>query len=350
MNVRRLATLLLLLGAGRLQAQASPNWLVLPAIGSAPETGLQYGAVVMRVSRPEGGTRPTVNQGYALFTAKHQLQVAIEHDGWSSDLGWRHQAKLTYLDFPSPFYGIGANAPESAEEWFTARTIQLQATLQRRVRGAWYALANVKALDTDIRDTVPGGAVASGTLLGSAGGRLIQPGLGVVYDTRDDVLAAERGRYLQAYVAVADQSLGSDFSTTHSLLDARAYRAVGRGVLSAQAYLDVNAGAPSFDQMSLAGSDNVLRGYTKGRYRDRALAAAQLEWRAPLRRKLRYALFAGIGGVGPDVGSIGDVTLPTYGAGLRYRVFTGERSALRVDYALGKAGSSGLYIALNEAF
>ncbi|MHB1311967.1 MAG: BamA/TamA family outer membrane protein [Gemmatimonadaceae bacterium] len=332
------------------EAQDGVHWLALPAIGSAPETGLQYGAVVMRVSRPVGARRPSVNQAYGLFTAKHQLEVSLEHDGWSGDLGWRHQAKVTFYDYPYPFYGIGANAPQSAEEWFTARSVQLQATLQRRVRGAWYTLANVRVLDTHIRDTVPGGAVASGTLRGSRGGRLIQPGLGVAYDTRDDILAAEHGRYLQAYAAVADQSLGSDFSTTRAQLDARAYRSIGRGVLAAQAYLELNAGAPSFDQMSLAGSDKVLRGYAKGRYRDRALAATQVEWRAPLRKKLRYALFAGIGGVGPGVSTLSEVTLPTCGAGLRYRVFKGERSAIRVDYAKGKSGSSGLYISLNEAF
>lgn len=342
--------LLLLACASSTRAQSVARWMVLPAIGSAPETGLQYGAVVMRVSRAAGAQRPTVDQAYVLFTAKHQMNASVEHDGWSGDARWRHQATVSVLDYPWPFFGIGADAPDSAEEWFTAHSIQLQAAVQRRIRGSWYALANARGLDTRIRKTEPGGVVAAGTLRGATGGRLVQPGLGVVFDARDDVLAAERGRYLQAFVAVADRVTGSDFSTTRVQVDARKFRALGGGVIAAQAFLDVHGGSPSFDQMALVGSSSVLRGYTKGRYRDRALGAAQVEWRAPLWRQLRYAVFAGIGGIGARATALSTLTLPSYGAGLRYRLWKAERSALRIDYARGRSGSSGLYIALNEAF
>lgn len=329
--------------------QAKTSFLVLPAVGSAPETGVQFGALVMHVERPTAG-RPSINQAYVLFTAKHQFQLTLEHDGWTAGDTWRHYAKIDLLDFPMPYFGIGADAPEAAEEWFTARTTQVLGKVQRRLAGAWYGMAVARVVHTAIRDTEPGGAVAARSLLGFDGGTLVQPGVGAMYDTRDDVIGTETGRFLEASFAVADRALGSDFRTNRTLIDGRAYRQVGSGVVATQAYVELNSSAPSFDQMSLVGSNRVLRGYTKGRYRDRALAAAQVEWRAPIRGRWRYALFGGVGAIGSSPADLGSVTLPTYGAGLRFRPIKGERSSLRLDYARGRNGSSGLYIAIDEAF
>ena len=211
-------------------------------------------------------------------------------------------------------------------------------------------MAVARVVSTTIRDAEPGGAVGAGTLIGFDGGTLVQPGLGAMYDTRDDVVGTEGGRFLEASFAVADRAWGSDFRTNRTLIDGRAYRRVGSGVVATQAYVELNSGAPSFDQSSLVGSSRVLRGYTKGRYRDRALAAAQVEWRAPIRGRWRYAVFGGVGTIGSSPSDLGSVTLPTYGAGLRFRPIKGERSSLRLDYARGRSGSSGLYIAIDEAF
>ena len=211
-------------------------------------------------------------------------------------------------------------------------------------------MALARVVHTAIEDVEPGRVIASGTLRGATGGTLVQPGAGIAFDTRDDVLAAESGRYLEASFAVADKAIGSDFNSTRTMVDARAFRRAGAGILAAQFFADMNAGSPSFDQMSLVGSDGVLRGYAKGRYRDRALVAAQLEWRAPIWGPWRYAVFGGLGAIGNTPAKLGALTLPTYGAGLRFRVFKTERSAIRLDYAMGRTGSSGLYISLDEAY
>lgn len=329
--------------------EAKTSRLVLPAIGSAPETGFQYGLVFMRVRRP-AEDRPTIDQAYVLLTTKHQYQFTLEHDAWTAGDIWRKYVKLDLLDFPRPFYGVGADAPDSAEEWFTARTVQVTAKLQYRLSGPWYGLLVARALDTSIRDAEPGRAVASGTPRGSAGGAIVQAGAGVTYDSRDDIIGAEEGRYLEAYFSVADRAIGSDFTTNRAMIDGRAFARRGRGVLAGQVYVELNSGAPPFDQLSLAGSAAVLRGYERGRYRDRALAAVQLEWRAPIAGRWSYSLFGGVGGIGDTLGKVGAIALPTVGGGLRVRPFRAERTSLRLDYAKGRGGSSGLYIAINEAF
>ena len=93
-----------------------------------------------------------------------------------------------------------------------------------------------------------------------------------------------------------------------------------------------------------------MRGYVRGRYRDRDLVAAQLEYRMPVAGRLGVAAFAGAGTVAPSFSMLSSSTLmPSFGAGARWLLLPKQRTTVRVDYGLGK-GSSGLYVAFNEAF
>ena len=88
--------ILLALTAMPLRAQASAGVSVdsslghrriqlLPALGSAPETGLQYGVTVFVVSErpPIERTRPFALLAYAIRTAKSQTRVGVEAERWT---------------------------------------------------------------------------------------------------------------------------------------------------------------------------------------------------------------------------------------------------------------------------
>jgi hypothetical protein len=47
---------------------------------------------------------------------------------------------------------------------------------------------------------------------------------------------------------------------------------------------------------------DIMRGYARGRYRDRWLLAAQGEYRSPVRKRLGGVLFAGAGVSAPGLG------------------------------------------------
>jgi hypothetical protein len=113
----------------------------------------------------------------------------------------------------------------------------------------------------------------------------------------------------------------------------------------------VQGGAP-FDQLALVGGGDIMRGYARGRYRDRWMLASQAEYRTPMARRIGGVLFGGAGVVAPAADELfGDrVLLPTYGAGVRFQLDTKQRSAVRVDYGRGRDGASGLYIGFNQAF
>src|SRR3954468_19594750 len=134
---------LLVVAAARvpaLPAQAT-SIRVLPVIGSAPETGFVGGATALRVSSSvsDTSTRPSTDQVYAAYTAKQQFRAFVSTDRWSDGNQWGLSAQLEYQRFPQPFYGVGIDAPKSAEEWYESRSVIATVTGRRKLARAIYA-------------------------------------------------------------------------------------------------------------------------------------------------------------------------------------------------------------------
>ena len=339
--------------ANRVGTRATTTSLrVLPVLGSAPETGFVLGATTLRVSSRVNDTitRPSSEQLYAAYTTKQQFRAFVSTDRWSAKNRWGLNGQLEYTRFPQPFYGVGIDTPESAEEWYEARSTTGTLMVRRRVVGAVFGQAGYRFSTTSIHDAEPGGEVESGQLLGMDGGLTSQLTSGLAFDSRDNIFAPATGTFAQVTGAWADEALGSDYAFGRYIGDARTYVRLGAGVLAAQAYVEASSGSVPFDQLAMLGSGSVMRGYVRGRYRDRSLAAAQLEYRLTLVGRFGMAGFAGAGTVAPSLAEVGSSTLlPSFGVGARWLLLPKQRTTVRVDYAMGK-GSSGLYIAFNEAF
>ena len=337
------------------EARPRARAVVLPYVGSAPETGFQYGATLFRVRQPaDSTTRPSTAQLFATYTAKSQARAFAEIDHWTARNTWRWIAHLEWQRFPLPYYGSGDDTPASAEETYTPRGLLAFATVQRRVRGPLYAVGGYRFQDFDVVETADDGVLRLGGVVGSRGGRVGQLQGGALWDSRDNVFAPYRGLFVQATGSVAAAAVGSRYRFTRTVVDARRFVRVGdRRVVAVQGVVETTGGTAPFDQLSLVGGSSYFRGYARGRFRDRHLASVQAEYRAPVVGRLGWAAFAGGGRVTPRVGDLaGDDArfLPSYGAGVRWLLFPRTRSTVRVDYGRGADGQSGLYVALNEAF
>ena len=94
-----------------------------------------------------------------------------------------------------------------------------------------------------------------------------------------------------------------------------------------------------------------MRGYYRGRYRDKNMIAFQMEYRImPVWWRLGLVGFVGVGDVAGrlDRFDLGNFKY-SYGFGIRYLFMREEKLNIRLDFAYGK-GSSGFYIVLREAF
>jgi hypothetical protein len=337
------------------QTAATDRYFVLPYLGSAPETGLQYGATVFRVHQPaDTSTRPSTAQLFASYTAKHQARAFAELDRWSAGSDWHIVSRAEWQRFPLPFYGFGDRAPESAEEFYTPTAIIASALVQRRIEGPLYLLAGYSFQKSRITNTAPDGVLGHGAVFGDSGGVLSQLQVGALWDDRDDVFAPTSGNYVQLTESYSMGALGSDYTFRRFRGDARHFLPLGSGrVLAVQGVAEMTGGRAPFDQLALVGNSSFLRGYVRGRFRDRDLIAAQAEYRAPIVRRLGWAVFGGAGRIASqpaDLLARDARTLPSYGIGARWTLFSGSRSDIRVDYARAGDGQSGIYVALNEAF
>lgn len=331
-----------------------PKVSFLPVLGSAPETGFQYGAVVFATKEHRvAGTRTSSAVANAIRTAKGQTRAFVAVDGWTADNDWRVAGVVVWQQFPLAFFGIGDATEESAKETYTPRGTDFGMSVQRRIGAQTWIVGSVQRTESEMLSTEAGGLLASGTIVGSRGGRIVLTGAGIITDTRDLPFATTSGHYAELSLAFSDPAVGSEFSFSRLKVDARSYRRFGRRghVAAVQATAQGITGAAPFDQLSLIGSSSSMRGYFPGRFRDNWMAAAQAEVRSALVRNWGLALFSGGGVVAADFGDLASARLlPTIGGGVRYRMDPRSGATIRVDYARGTKGQSGLYVSFGEAF
>lgn len=325
----------------------------LPAIGSSPETGLQVGATVLGVYEPPPSqrARPTALVATVVRSTRGQMRASAEGERWTANNTWRWHGLLAWQRFPMPYHGIGDRTTSDSGMQYASRSVEAVFTAQRRVRGAWYGTAGLRFMQQSIQngDAVRA-LIAEPLLLGSDGGRVAEASIGVLHDSRDGLFAPTSGGFTQW--SLTSSAPGAAFDYQRLRVDTRRYVPIGHGqVLAVQALAIGTSGNTPFDHLALAGGGDMLRGYARGRFRERWLMASQVEYRSPIRKRVGAVAFAGLGAVAPNLSAMRDaLPLPTYGAGLRLQLDAVQRTAIRVDYARGRSGASGLYIGFNQAF
>ena len=140
------------------------------------------------------------------------------------------------------------------------------------------------------------------------------------FDSRDNPFYPRRGTQLHGLVSFYGEGVGGRRTYQGYQAWLNRYHAMGpRNVLAWHASACGVHGAAPFYDLCMLGKSQDLRGYTIGQYRDRAMLAAQAEWRSELWWRFGATAFFGEGVVAQDFGSLTwDNLLPGGGAGLRF--------------------------------
>jgi outer membrane protein assembly factor BamA len=176
-------------------------------------------------------------------------------------------------------------------------------------------------------------------------------GLSSEYDTRDSEYGPRKGIYAGGQWLFADEAFGSDFNYQRAEAAVNGYIPLSEKTTLAWRGSVCWSGdnAPFYDLCNF-GSQNDLRGYTQGQYRDHAMYAVQAELRRPLFWRLGGVIFAGIGEVAPGFDQLNwDNILPAAGVGLRFEASREYRVNASIDFAVGD-GTSAVYFYIGEAF
>jgi Omp85 superfamily domain len=260
---------------------------------------------------------------------------------------------LGYVDLRYRFYGAGAEAGQNGtsvpivQKGFAFAPELLFQVAPRTFLGLRYRGVRVETALEDQSILPPAiAAVLPGSITITSSGF----GPRATLDTRDNDMNPSAGALLELRANFADEAFGSDFDYQTYELSGNLYRRAGPGVVALRAMAcKASDRTPLFD-LCLFGANNDLRGYEVGRYRDRALVAAQAEFRFPLGERWGGVVFGGWGKVAPSFDTMSDEPdLPSVGLGVRWLAAEKARVNLSVDVAQGRDGGS-VYVYVKESF
>jgi outer membrane protein assembly factor BamA len=343
--------------ASRMEQGSEPedkaSFVVLPIPQSNPALG--NGLVLAGVAfyQPEGSPRPWITGAAVLHTDNGSRGGGVFQKAYLKGDRYRVTAFAVGAELNVKFYGIGAHEGTrdlSVPIEQSARAVQLDGL--RRLRENLYAGIRLRTgrVKTSLRfegDPATGFDLDALTLDTRIGG----PGLLLQYDSRDSETFPRNGTFASLQLQWSLESFGSDLHYDRQELGYNRYRSLGTDSVLALRASMCRAGddAPFFD-ICLFGAFNDLRGYETGQYRDRAMAAAQAEYRWNFARRWGAVFFAGVGSVAPSVGELaGSQALPSGGVGLRFKASTAYNVNISLDYAVGR-DTEAVYLYIGESF
>jgi len=194
-------------------------------------------------------------------------------------------------------------------------------------------------------------------------GRVGKVSVGLVNDSRDDVLIPARGGRESIGVEQSAGLLGSDFTFTKLSLDLRRYYPLGeRGTIALRgAYGHGRGDIPVFEAFTMGGHDTI-RGYREDRFAGTNMLLLNAEYRYRLfgrepSRSLQAIAFADYGDAfgGRWAGQGGATFYPEHqafagalGVGVGLRWYT-KYGPFGVDYGVGREGGRG-YVTFRQTF
>ena len=323
----------------------------LPYIGYLPETKILGGAALLLTGRLSKDSTLPFSYSELTFTYTQNRQAILENDIFLY-IGHHYILKglLGYEKYPDRYWGIGPNTKTNAEERYDSQRIFANMAFLRKIKGRFYAGIKYRLVYMYNMQHLSGtNSLTAEQYKGSLSNGF---GVAMIYDSRDNILTPSKGFYFGLLNPNFGRMTGSSHSFSVVELDIRKFvRLNSKQVLAFQMTGNYVMGNPPFGMYAMLGSDMDMRGYYRGRFRDKDFMSVQAEYRRYLFWRIGAAAFAGLGNVNNNLGHlISNVPKYSIGGGLRLKLNRKENINLRMDYAFGNAPNSGLYIFLSEAF
>lgn len=177
----------------------------------------------------------------------------------------------------------------------------------------------------------------------------VSVGVSYTFDTRDFMLNASRGWFVQADLTANPTFLGNNDTYWSGELQVTTYRRAWRGaIIAGELHTRQSAGRVPWPMLSDVGSSHRMRGYYEGRYRDKNVVDAQVELRQHIWHRNGVVVWLGAAEGFPDYGSLRfRRILPNAGIGYRWQFKKGVN--VRLDYGFSRNGT-GFIFNINEAF
>lgn len=332
------------------------RFLILPIAYYMPETSAALGALaILNVKKVREGRMSNILTS-ASYTLKQQSIFIANPKFYFNEGNVEISANIRYLFFPAEFYGRGNNTRAEDKEHFTQNIFTTDLIVKHTFHKGFFFAPFGSYQQQKIVDYEQGKLVESEMRFGY--GEYVHRSLGIQigYDTRDYINAPLSGAYYfltsSTHWFENPHNLFPDNSYKDLELDLRQYISVGdKKVLAANFFIGKEEGSSiPFQFLNKLGGGSALRGYLSGRYRDKAMTYAQLDYRADFYEKFSYSFFTGVGVVAPNTDTLlENRRRHTVGAGVHYIIDQESRQKMRLDVGIGES-DYGVYVVFSEAF
>lgn len=329
------------------------RYLLVPLVFYLPETSFGFGLGGMALFKGKNEYIDTRYSNIFLsgsYTLNNQLIINLTPQLYFNDERYFLDGSLRGGIYPYRFWGVGPESKEEDEETYKQNFFEGQMRFMVLAWPALYVGMGWRFNFYDFAEKEEGGQLEGDLITGADGGNISGPILTALWDTRDNNFAPYKGFYIDAQAGWYNKAFGGNFNFSKYILDARYYwNIAGNHVLASHLYWENNYGVVPFQSMASIGSSSYLRGYLRGRFLDKHLAALQVEYRYYFWR-MGVAGFFSVGDLDESTWDAFGFSKFTYGGGLRFKPFKGSSTLLRLDFGLSDDGGSGIYFGVNEAF
>jgi len=337
------------------KTHAQIRWL--PVIASSPETGFQYGALLLQSLEDEAvdGKLSSI-QYIAINSTEDQQRLVIRPTLYYLDYKLKLTPVINYSSFPEKFYGFGNDTDKSDEEDFSSDYLLLKMVMQYNFYRDFH-LQYTHSIDDRKITEYENSEIIDSLFISTTQVekyKLTSNGLGLVWDTRDIPRYPNQGYY----ASISQEQFDGDiYEYDENKIDLRAFFPIGEKQVLAAQVIQVEQDGENipFINLSTIGGSDVVRGIFEGRYRAPNMQAIQVEY-----RKHGYQLFslntgitvfAGAGKVDSDdaPASDDDGFHSAVGFGGHFFFNPEDKTTIRADIAFGD-GETGFYLMIDQAF
>jgi hypothetical protein len=326
------------------------DWTILPVMFHTPETGTGGGIAGAYFYKERVEDRPSSIEWVTFYTEKKQIILELIPELYLSGGSRRLLADVGFQDYPNVFYGIGSGSHEDEEEDYSEKSFELEVSYEMELRRNLRIGPILGFRRSHVTEVEEDGKLASGQIPGVEKHRRASIGLVLVHDGRDNILYPTKGSYLRISTNYSGDITGSDHRYSRHSLDLRHFLGLGnRQVIGLRAHFAAAEGSPPFQSMPGLGGVEMMRGFTRGRFRDNLAYVGQAEYRLKIKWRIGFAAFAALGDVAGDMGDFSNSKIKfSGGTGMRFRL-NDEGLNLRLDVGFTEEGS-GFYFIAGEAF
>ncbi len=328
------------------------GWVLLPAIGSSPETGFQYGAYVMRQFAQTNLSEPQDRLELLLQgTTKGQFQAFVWPNYFVAGGDWNLTGKVGGKYWPTPYFGQSNDIDfDDTEENYELSTFESEFGAAYRVTPS-VRLGGLVFLEHETVDGDDNDPLLNDSILGTDGGLYSGLGVTALWDTRDDRDWPTQGTELSLEYRQYSEALGSDYSFGHLFSTLGHYINIGDDVLALGLNYQWGSEDTPVTRLPRPAGASTLRGADGNRWIDHHLLGTQAEYRLTINDRWAVTGFMDTAQVADTFGDMGfDRFHTSLGGGVRWSTMSASRFNVRFDIGWVDMESIGFAISVGEAF